>query len=249
MASRTVLELVQTILTEMGSDEVNSISDTIEATDVATILGQVYGEMVDELSLPSTLVLRPLEALSDTDRPNMMKIPDECWNLKWIKYNDTLDGVSNFRDISYITPFEMVSMCNGNPSTDTDNYLGVNVFPNTLNLTVGKKKGPSYWTSFDDEFIFFDSYNSDEEGSMQDSKSQAYMETRPSLVLDDDVVPDIPQNQENTLYIRALSRCLSDKQDKINPKIERQESRMNVRNMRNRWRQGRQSYKGPNYGR
>jgi hypothetical protein len=49
----TVLELVQEILSEMGGDEINSISDTIEATDVATIMRRVYMEMVDEYSLPT----------------------------------------------------------------------------------------------------------------------------------------------------------------------------------------------------
>ena len=42
MAKMTVLEMVQDILNDMDSDEVNSINDTIEAQQVANTVRTVY---------------------------------------------------------------------------------------------------------------------------------------------------------------------------------------------------------------
>jgi hypothetical protein len=41
-AKMTLLEIVQDVLNDMDSDEVNSISDTVEATQIANICRSVY---------------------------------------------------------------------------------------------------------------------------------------------------------------------------------------------------------------
>lgn len=248
--ARTVLEFVQDILTEMGGDEVNSISDTIEATDVANILKQVYSEIVDEYSLPSTSTLRALEALSDTDLPNVMKIPDDSWDIKWIKY-DTRVGVSdnkNYRTIEYRDPDSFVQYVNTNPSTDTTNFQVVQ-WTADVPLVIAKTKAPTYWTSFDDEFIVFDSYDSDVDSTLQASKSIVMIETRPELVIADDNTVDIPLNLENLLYITTLNRCNAGTRETINPETSLEGRRLRIRAQRNKWRQGRQTDTGPNYGR
>jgi len=250
MAQRTVLELVQGILNEMGSDKVNSISDTIEAEDVAGILGQVYSEIVDEYSLPSTQSLRALTGLGDTDLPNVMEIQDDAWNVKWIKYDCRLDvsGNKTYRDIIYMAPIDFVTLVNGQPSTDTTNYQVVQWDAN-VPLVINKYKAPTYWTSFDDTLIVFDSYDSNVDSTLQSSKSIYLVETRPVFTVDDDFLPDIPENLENLLYITALNRCMSTKTKELNPKTNQEENRLRVRGQRNKWRQGRQEFTGPDYGR
>ena len=46
MAKLTVLEIVQNILSDLNSEEVNSISDTIEADQVAEIVKTTYLDLV-----------------------------------------------------------------------------------------------------------------------------------------------------------------------------------------------------------
>lgn len=45
---KTLLEMVQDILSEMDSDEVNSINDTVEAEQVATIIKNCYLALCNE---------------------------------------------------------------------------------------------------------------------------------------------------------------------------------------------------------
>jgi hypothetical protein len=246
---RTVLELVQDILTETGGDEVNAISDTIEAGDIATIMKRVYNEMIDEYSLPSTRTIQALQGLGDVSRPNIMQLPVGTYEVQWIKYDNRQDISGNvaYSPISYICPDEFVTMVNGNPSTDTTNYLVVQWDAN-VPLIINRTKGPTYWTSFDDDLIVFDSWNEAVDSTLQSSKSIFYSETRPEFTIADTFVPVLPDNLENVLYTQTLNRCLAT-DDKVNPVMQRQESRFRTRTQRNKWREGRQTYSGPNFGR
>lgn len=246
---RTVLELVQTILTECGGDEVNSISDTIEATDVATLMGQVYSEMIDEYSLPSVKTLGSLVGLGDVDRPNIMQLADGDYDIQWIKYDNRVETDSNksYADICFMEPRDFVTMVNSNPSTDTDNYQVV-LWTANIPLIIKKTCGPTYWTSFDDNYIVFDSYNSSVDSTLQSSKSIFYSETRPTFFIEDEFTPELPENLENVLYIQTLNRYMAT-DDKINPVTNRSEGRQRTRLSRNKWKQGRQKYTDPNFGR
>ena len=52
MAKLTVLAMVQDILSDMNSDEVNSINDTIEAQQVAQIINTTYFEIISSRDWP-----------------------------------------------------------------------------------------------------------------------------------------------------------------------------------------------------
>lgn len=250
MSQSTVLELVQDILNEVGGDEVNSIADTIEATSIATLFRRIYFEIVDNNSLPSTGSLRALVALGDVNLPNVMRLDDDASAVKFIQYDVRLDPSDEkaYRDITYLCPHDFVTHVNQNPSGDTTNFQVVQWDAN-VPLIISKVKGPTYWTSFDDRYIVFDSYDSNVDSTLQSSKSIYLSETRPAFLVEDDFVPVLPDNLENMLYIRTLGRYLAGQYDKVNPKVEREENKIQVRSQRNKWRQGRQTDTGPDYGR
>lgn len=54
---KPLIEYVQDILSSMDSDEVNSISDTVESMQVATILKNCYEELVANIELPEEYTL------------------------------------------------------------------------------------------------------------------------------------------------------------------------------------------------
>ena len=62
MAKKTLLEIVQEILTDMVSDEVNSIDDTVESQTVASIVRSVYESMMANRNWPHTKQLVQTEA-------------------------------------------------------------------------------------------------------------------------------------------------------------------------------------------
>lgn len=246
---RTVLELIQDIITETGGDAINSISDTIEASDVGTILKQVYSEIVDMYDLPSTRTVQALDGLADVAKPNIMKIPDGSYDIQWIKYDNRLDpsGNKNYQPIAYLDPETFISRCTAGPSTDTTNYVVV-MWDSSIPLIVNKTRGPQFWTSFDDKYIVFDSFNILVDSTLQTGKSMIYVETRPNLVIADDTVPTLPENLENLLYIKTLNRVLGT-DDRGNQMLVRQEMHTEVRTQRNKWRQGRQTVNDNDFGR
>lgn len=90
----SLLELTQTILSEMSSDEVNSISDTAESLQVANIIRSKYFDIVSRAKLPDSTQLIQLEPSLNALQPTLMVIPDGVVSIDWIKYfnSNILDG-------------------------------------------------------------------------------------------------------------------------------------------------------------
>ena len=65
---KPLIEYVQDILSSMDSDEVNSISDTVESMQVATILKNCYEELVANIELPEEYTLFHLDSSSDVSK-------------------------------------------------------------------------------------------------------------------------------------------------------------------------------------
>lgn len=86
MPKKTVLDIVQDVLSEMDSDEVNSISDTIEAEQVARIVRSVFYDIVEEMDISFKGQLIQLESAVEADKPTLMKIPDDVSKVHWINY-------------------------------------------------------------------------------------------------------------------------------------------------------------------
>lgn len=250
MAKRTVLDMTQTILSEMGSDSVNSISDTIEATGVAEVIRQVYFEIIDEMDLHTNRKLVSLEGLGDLAKPTYMRIPENVSSVKWVKYDVRTDVAGNkaYQTISYLSPDEFITMVNSRPSTDTTNYQVIQ-YDTDIPIIVGVKSAPSFWTSFDDEYIVFDSFDEDVDSTLQSSKSICEVEYRPTFTLSDTFIPDLPENFFNNLYTQALTRCIANNKQQLNPKAEQAERRFRIRAQRSKWRSNRVGDSGPNFSR
>lgn len=248
--ARTLLDLTQTVLSEMTSDQVNSISDTIEATDTATIIRQVYLELIDEMSLPTNRMLVALEGLGDTNKPTHMRIPANVSSVKWIKYDTrvAVSGNKNYTDMTWLDPHAFVTLVSSRPSSDTTNYQTV-AYDANISLVVNRRHAPQYWTSFDDDYVVFDGFDSAVDSTLQSSKTIADVEMRPTLSLTDDAVVDLPQNLVNLLYTRALGRCMASIKQQVNPKVEQSSRRLDIRAQRNKWRAGRHNDRGPDYSR
>ena len=250
MADRTLLDYTQDILNETSGDEINSIADTIEATSIARMVRQVYFELIDEQGLPYTKKLTALTGLGDLGKPTHMGIPQDVSLIEWIEYDCRThpDKAKAYHTIQFLDPHDFVRICNMRNSEDTDNYQVVMTDANVA-LIIGRTHYPQHWTSFDDKYIVFDSYDILVESTLQSSKSICHVDSRPGFLLTDDFVPVLPDNLTNVLYIQALNRCIVAYKESVNPITTRQESRQRVRAQRNKWRQQRQVLEGPDYGR
>lgn len=126
----TLLTMVQDILSSMSSDEVNSISDTSESLQVATIIKQKYFDIINRVPLPEHE--QPIQLLPSLDEtsPVLMYVPDGVAEIKWLKYFDTnvLDGVGN---LQYTHDLNVDIIDNGTTSIQAaPGYLYITILPN-----------------------------------------------------------------------------------------------------------------------
>lgn len=222
MPKMTLLEMTQNILSVMEDDEVNSISDTPSSYSVAQVIRDCYYELVDELDLPGNMRLQPLEAVSDVDRPNYLKLPDHLIKLHWFKYNN--------ENLTYLTPFEFMEFINKRTEgLDVTDFNGVT-------YRISETDDPKYWTTFDDVYIVTDSFNNAVDSTLQHSKSVALVQVESDFDMEDNAIPDLPTRLFSTLLAKSKSRCFVSFKQVANVKEDEAERRGLVRHQNDRFR-------------
>ena len=243
----TLLEVVQDILSDMNSDAVNSINDTVEALQCAQIVKSTYLFIISKMDRPWLGTLFQLEAATST-YPTRMKMPDDIQEVLWLKYNKKEAGATQeaWADVTYMAPKDFVdNMYKRNSSaTNVDTITLVENVP----LFVYNDKPPSYWTSFDDEYIVFDSYDSDVETNLQASKTTCHGTKEPQWLMTDVFTPDLPSNMFPYLLAEAKATCMLRLKQAQDPKAEKMARDGKTRTQYSQWRTGKTD-SGPNFGR
>jgi hypothetical protein len=85
MAKKTLLELVQDILSDMDGDEVNSIDDTIESAQVAQIIRATYEAMMSSRNWPHQRRLLTLVPSGDNTLPTHVTMQEEIKEMIGVK--------------------------------------------------------------------------------------------------------------------------------------------------------------------
>ena len=243
----TVLEMVQNILGAMESDEVNSIGDTVDALLTAEELRTTYYELFASRVIPSNERLRTLEALSNPDYPNYLKIPESVQSVDNIKYQDE-DG--RYQDVRYLCPEDFLNRTTKYELNEP--YLVVNDITNpAIGLNIRIDKTPQFWTTFDNRHLIFDGYNAEVDTTLQESKSLCHAMELPNFELTDDFVPDIDTVLFPLLLAEAKKACFINQKGVSNANEERRARRQLVRTQNDLWRadQRRPYNRVPDYGR
>lgn len=89
MATPTLLNMVQNILSAMSSDEVNSIGDTVESMQVALIIQNKYYDIVARGDLELDEQLFQLTPSDNLLTPTLMYVPAGVSRISWLQYYDT----------------------------------------------------------------------------------------------------------------------------------------------------------------
>ena len=192
MAKETLLGIVQEILSDMNSDNVNSISDTPEAMQVARIVKRTFLNLYNDRIWPRNGQLMSLQAMSDSSRPTHMSFADDVLEVMWVKYDTRKEesDALNFRTIEYKSPEAFIELVMARDSTrdNVETVIDVHGTP----LLVLNDQAPSYYTSFDDEHLVFDAYDRSMDSTLRASKTQVFGYVEPVFEMADDFVPDIP---------------------------------------------------------
>lgn len=138
----TNLDYVQSILSSLGSDEVNSISDTPESLQVAEILRTTYFNIISRTDLPSQKQLIQLDPSLDSSLPVLMYVPAGIGKIEWLKYFNT-NIFSNANVSTHGINVDIVPSTVWTTTSSTSVLMGsgnktFTVASSTLNITVGQ---------------------------------------------------------------------------------------------------------------
>jgi hypothetical protein len=247
-ARMTLLEMVQNILSAMDSDDVNSIGDTVEALQVAEVVKETYfGHLLSE-NLPGQGSLVQLQSVSDSTRPNYLRLPTNVKQIFSLAYDVRTDDATDYKDTTYIEPQEFIRRSRN--SAGKSDCIEV-TDPSGVRFWVNNKTNPTYYTSFDNDYIITDSYNSDQESTLQADKSMCWGELAPVFEMDDDFVPRLDVSQFPLLLAEAKATCFVNFKQASNAKEEQKIRRYRVRTQNDLWRANqRKPYeRGVDYGR
>lgn len=207
MAKFTLLDIVQAILNDMDSDEVNSIDDTVEAGQVAQIVKTTYIDMMSNRNWPHTAGTINLTASNSVSTPTHMTIEDDVKEFISINYNKASVGETRrkYSPIYWMEPDDFLRFTNKRNSDETN--IDIIVDPTGVELLIRNDKAPDKFTSFNDKTLVFDSYDNIVDNTLQSSKTQARGFLMKTLVIHDDTIPDLPDEAFSALIAEATTRA------------------------------------------
>lgn len=248
MAKMTLLEIVQDILNDIDADEVNSIDDTVEASQVAQIVKSTYFALVHIRNWYNNRTLVNLTASGNSSLPTHVYLPENLKELVFVNYDSARDGQNRklFQPIRYIYPDEFLRKQN-QYNTEEDN-VDIIQDPSGVELLIRNDIPPTVYTSFDDKVIIFDSYDKAVDDTIQSSKIQAMAFITPPWLPEDDFVPNMPEEAFTLLLEEAKSRAAIKIGQKADQKAEQEAVRQNRWLSRKQWRVN-GGIRKPNYGR
>lgn len=211
MATMTLLAIVQNILGSLTDDEVNDIGATEQSLLVAEAVKEAYFDIVSSRTWPWLKQRVNLTALGDTSNPTKMQFPTTVDEVFWIKYNK--------KDVQFVEPKDFQDMVD--QRTVQANIVDANGF--VIN------SDPLFWTTFDDNYLTFDGYDSSVESSLQSSKSVAYVQSIPSWTVSNTFVPQLPDKMFPMLLAEAKATCFVNLKQTANPREEHKAQRLRVR--------------------
>ena len=206
----SLLDIVQDILSDMNSDEVNSIQDTIESMQVAGIVKSVYFELMGNKNWPHLQTLTRLQASGDNTKPTHMRIPELVKELEWIHYNRrelAAPTVAKYEEIKYVDVDEFLSITSKYDVTAA-NVTEITDFSN-ITFLIKTDEHPKYWTSIDDDYVIFNAYYKTLESTLQQANSRIRVYMEPSWSMSDTYIPDLPSEAFPALLAEAKSTAFS----------------------------------------
>lgn len=215
------LDMVIDILSDMDSDNINAIGDTEESAQVARILKSVYYDIIsrkDWLHLRQALVM---ENSGDAAIPNRLRLPQSVSKLDFFSYSSQTEPSDElkFKELIYLYPDDFLIKTNAR--NGSDDRVDV-VYINGITTFIANDKAPTYYTSFDDEWLITDSYSSEMSDTLLGTKAQCVAYVTPVWGETDTFIPDLPTEAFPLFLAEARSTCFYRMKQTQDPKSDKQ---------------------------
>lgn len=227
MAKLTVLDMVQSILSDLDSDEVNAIDDTVESQQVAERIRTTYFDMIGNRNWPHLKQTFQVDSSNDLTKPTHLQLPDNIKELTYFGYDiqRITDVRTRYEPIRYVEP--QIFLRDTNPRNDNnDNVI---IVEDEVDLLIFNDRPPTFWTSFNDRDMILDAFDNEVDDTIKTDKTQAIAYISPTFELVDDHVPDLPVEAFPALLSKAKTACFNILKQEFN-QLENEES-----NRQQRW--------------
>jgi len=240
---KTLLSMVQSILSDMDSEDVNSISDTVEAQQIASVIQDTYFNIIAAREIPEHKQMLQLTSLSDSQKPTHFRYPNNTKEIEKLFYNTSYTG-STYTEVYFLEPIDFLNRVDQSAT----NTMQVQTVAGNVPVFIVTDRMPKYYTSFDDDSIIMDSYDSSVEAILQESKTRAYGTIYPTFQITDNFEPDLDDTLLPYLLAEAKSTCFSLFKSGSDPKVEQAARRLKSY-VQNDMYKTRRENKRPHYGR
>lgn len=236
MAKLSLLDIVQDIANDLETDEINSINDTVEAIQIAQIVKTTFFEMMAHRNWPHLKRTFQMESSLSVSQPTHVKLPIDVKEVVTIRYNKQRDTDTRprYETVEYLENEEFLNRTNDRNSDNTN----VDVISDTggIDIVIMNDRAPEFYTSFDDEYVVFDAYDSAVDTTIQTSKTQVVGYISPAWVVSDTHIPDLPEEAFPALLEEAKSTSFIVLKQAANEKVEQKAQRQHRWLSRKAWR-------------
>lgn len=216
---RTVLDMVQEMLSRSDGAAVNSITDSEEAMQMASALKSTYEEIVVPGSLTEQTKLVELTASSDNQTPTLMYLPENIVSIQWLKYN--VAGNGEAPDYYDITRWDIDTFLNSTYKLDKtqDAFFRytITIDGATVDIFGYSDSQPAHYTILADKYVLFDSYDKAKDASLQKNKTLALASVLPVFSVTDGFIPELRDEQFPLLVNEALKQVSIENRQAENP--------------------------------
>ena len=249
----TLLELTQDVLSSLDGEEINSIADTTESNQVVKIIKTVYDDVQSRAELPIQRSLFNLTASTDPAKPVLMTKPLTIDCIDWVKYNRVILGETDpaWATMKFLPIEDFLYMTQSMNPSDTDvDTMSHTANGFTFSFNYRNDVSPQYYTSFNDNTLIFDAFDSAVDSTLQTSKTLCFGELTNIFTESDSWVPNLQPQQFSLLLNEAKALAWAELKQAAHQKAETtarknwvhlQTSKRNVPKY--------PDHSGPNYGR
>jgi hypothetical protein len=226
--------MTQNILSAMNSDDVNSITDTVESQQVADEIQNTFRDLYTNHDFGTFDGLVNLTSPSSTLTPNVLTLPTNVQFVKWIKYRDYRNTSSDvtYVDCVYVDPEVFIK----NIVEQVDPASNVNVpilASSPITYPIAKDRAPRYYTIFEaSQNIVFDAFDQTNESYLTGSNALAWATMYKTFTMSDSFIPPIPASEFPRLLAEAKNACFINIKEVANSNEATRARRQLVRSQR-----------------
>lgn len=201
MSKPSLLDLTQRVAVFCNAGSVNSINDTRESLQIATIIKETFEDLVMRSEIRTTQTLLQLQSVSNVERPTHLLMQSEVLTVDLLKYKSpkgTLIDLQYKPSVDFVEDSLHLDPTQPNVQTVED-YTGIL-------FNIKTDKDPQYWTIFEngsEEYVVLDSFNKEFEDTVQGVHVVAYGKIMPEFLLEDTFIPPLSTQQFPVLLSRA----------------------------------------------